>query len=189
MYDPRVGRWLSEDPLGFTAGDANVYRYVLNSPTNFTDPSGLFSLPPIRRPPPGGGDGTDQQPPAPVRPPLWPPVTKEQVFKKAADIIDEFDALLFNINNTIKNLQKLKLTNPFLVGMQFALISAFQSYGDAVVGAIADIRNLTFSAQLVDSVWDLLSILADMLSEEKGIIAEGVVLFDLYGWFRKLAGK
>ncbi len=28
-------------PLGFAAGDANLYRYVGNSPTNFTDPSGL----------------------------------------------------------------------------------------------------------------------------------------------------
>lgn len=30
-----------QDPLGFAAGDANLYRYVGNSPTNFTDPSGL----------------------------------------------------------------------------------------------------------------------------------------------------
>jgi hypothetical protein len=28
-------------PLGFEAGDANLYRYVNNSPTNQTDPSGL----------------------------------------------------------------------------------------------------------------------------------------------------
>jgi RHS repeat-associated protein len=40
-YDPKVGRWTSQDPLGFAAGDANLYRYVGNSPTNATDPSGL----------------------------------------------------------------------------------------------------------------------------------------------------
>jgi RHS repeat-associated protein len=40
-YDPRVGRFDSEDPIGFSAGDLNLYRYVQNSPTNFTDPSGL----------------------------------------------------------------------------------------------------------------------------------------------------
>jgi predicted Zn-dependent protease len=28
-------------PLGFEAGDANLYRYVSNSPTNLVDPSGL----------------------------------------------------------------------------------------------------------------------------------------------------
>ena len=40
MYDPKVGRWLSEDPLGFDAGDGNLYRYIANDPTNATDPSG-----------------------------------------------------------------------------------------------------------------------------------------------------
>jgi RHS repeat-associated protein len=40
-YDPNVGRWLSEDPIGFVAGDPNLYRYVGNSPTSKTDPSGL----------------------------------------------------------------------------------------------------------------------------------------------------
>jgi RHS repeat-associated protein len=41
-YDPQTGRWLSQDPIGFAAGDANLYRYVGNSPTNATDPSGLY---------------------------------------------------------------------------------------------------------------------------------------------------
>jgi len=40
-YDASVGRWISEDPIGFAAGDANLYRYVGNSSTGFTDPSGL----------------------------------------------------------------------------------------------------------------------------------------------------
>jgi hypothetical protein len=41
MYDPTIGRWLSEDPKGFEAGDSNLYRYVGNATTNATDPSGL----------------------------------------------------------------------------------------------------------------------------------------------------
>src|SRR2546421_515233 len=45
MYDPKTGRWISQDPLGFTAGDTNLYRYVGNSPTNATDPRGLEPLP------------------------------------------------------------------------------------------------------------------------------------------------
>jgi RHS repeat-associated protein len=40
-YDAKVGRWLSEDPIGFSAGDYNLYRYVANAATNATDPSGL----------------------------------------------------------------------------------------------------------------------------------------------------
>jgi len=39
-YDPAAGRFLSEDPLGFDAGDNNVYRYVGNNPANDVDPSG-----------------------------------------------------------------------------------------------------------------------------------------------------
>jgi RHS repeat-associated protein len=40
QYDPTVGRFLSEDPMGFAAGDSNLDRYVGNGPTNATDPSG-----------------------------------------------------------------------------------------------------------------------------------------------------
>ncbi len=39
-YDPAVGRWLSEDPIGFEAGDFNLYRYVGNTPIILIDPSG-----------------------------------------------------------------------------------------------------------------------------------------------------
>jgi RHS repeat-associated protein len=41
-YDAGVGRFIGEDPLGFGAGDANLTRYVFNSPTNYTDSSGEF---------------------------------------------------------------------------------------------------------------------------------------------------
>ena len=40
-YDPEIARWLSEDPISFAAGDANLYRYVSNNPAVKTDPSGL----------------------------------------------------------------------------------------------------------------------------------------------------
>lgn len=39
-YDPAIGRWISEDPIGLQAGDPNLYRYVCNAPTLATDPSG-----------------------------------------------------------------------------------------------------------------------------------------------------
>ena len=42
-YDPQVGRFISVDPLGFGAGDTNLYRYVSNNSTNAIDPSGLLS--------------------------------------------------------------------------------------------------------------------------------------------------
>jgi RHS repeat-associated protein len=31
-YDPRLGRWLSENPPGFVAADPSLYRYVAPSP-------------------------------------------------------------------------------------------------------------------------------------------------------------
>ncbi len=43
-YDAQVGRFLSEDPLGFEGDDKNLYRYVLNNPVNFVDPLGLQAL-------------------------------------------------------------------------------------------------------------------------------------------------
>ncbi|MEI8376536.1 MAG: RHS repeat-associated core domain-containing protein [Planctomycetota bacterium] len=43
-YDASVGKWLSEDPLGFGAGDANLYRYCGNGPTNGVDPSGMAKM-------------------------------------------------------------------------------------------------------------------------------------------------
>ena len=41
-YDPEIGRFVSEDPLGFAAGDVNFYAYVGNNPINNNDPSGQF---------------------------------------------------------------------------------------------------------------------------------------------------
>jgi RHS repeat-associated protein len=43
-YSPDFARWLSQDPMGFDAGDSNLFRYVGNSvgnsPVNGVDPSG-----------------------------------------------------------------------------------------------------------------------------------------------------
>ncbi|HMP80586.1 MAG TPA: RHS repeat-associated core domain-containing protein [Pirellulaceae bacterium] len=41
-YDPTTGRWLSEDPIGFAAGDTNLSRYVGNEPVGHVDSLGLF---------------------------------------------------------------------------------------------------------------------------------------------------
>lgn len=39
-YDPSAGRFLTRDPIKYSGG-VNLYAYVLNSPINLTDPSGL----------------------------------------------------------------------------------------------------------------------------------------------------
>jgi uncharacterized protein RhaS with RHS repeats len=43
-YSPSLGRWMQMDPLGYAAGDSNLYRFVHNGPTNATDPSGKVLL-------------------------------------------------------------------------------------------------------------------------------------------------
>jgi RHS repeat-associated protein len=45
FYDPRTGRFLNEDPLGFLSEDDNFYRYVFNNSVNTTDPLGLWCIP------------------------------------------------------------------------------------------------------------------------------------------------
>ena len=56
-YHPGLGRFMSEDPKGFDAGDNNFFRYVGNDPLDRVDPMGLSgdpvmppALPPYRKP-------------------------------------------------------------------------------------------------------------------------------------------
>ena len=43
-YNPTLGRFMSEDPKLFDAGDYNLYRYCHNDPLDMTDPMGLDIL-------------------------------------------------------------------------------------------------------------------------------------------------
>jgi RHS repeat-associated protein len=40
-YDANVGRWCSDDPIGFEGGDNNLYGYVENVPVTQVDLEGL----------------------------------------------------------------------------------------------------------------------------------------------------
>ena len=50
--NPGTGRWTTQDPLSFAAGDANLYGYVGNAPATSSDPIGLAPTEGI--PVPGG---------------------------------------------------------------------------------------------------------------------------------------
>jgi len=43
--DPKTGRWIQEDPIGFKGGDVNLYAYANGMPLMLTDPMGLSSIP------------------------------------------------------------------------------------------------------------------------------------------------
>ncbi|WP_455712983.1 RHS repeat-associated core domain-containing protein [Streptomyces phaeochromogenes] len=42
-YDPQTGRFISQDPIGYTGG-TNLYQYALSAPTTYTDPTGNSPL-------------------------------------------------------------------------------------------------------------------------------------------------
>ncbi|MDI6798109.1 MAG: RHS repeat-associated core domain-containing protein [Desulfatibacillaceae bacterium] len=42
-YDCQIGRWTAKDPIGFAAGDVDLFGYVGNDPVNAVDPWGLLS--------------------------------------------------------------------------------------------------------------------------------------------------
>jgi len=41
-YHPGLQSFISEDPIGFAGGDFNVYAYVRDNPSSFTDPIGRW---------------------------------------------------------------------------------------------------------------------------------------------------
>ena len=59
-YHPGLGRFLSEDPKGFDAGDYNLFRYCDNDPEDLTDPMGLNPVAPPTTP---VGEGENPDPP------------------------------------------------------------------------------------------------------------------------------
>ncbi len=44
-YRPSLGRWISQDPIGFNGGDWNLYGYVTNDPAGLVDPEGQGPTP------------------------------------------------------------------------------------------------------------------------------------------------
>jgi RHS repeat-associated protein len=70
-YDPQVGRFLAEDPLGPTQEGPNLYAYVSNNPIMSVDPLGRYKIDKSCTDHPcvsigGGGPNNPNQPPYPA---------------------------------------------------------------------------------------------------------------------------
>jgi len=80
-YGQGIGRFASEDPLGFAGDTANFYAYVVNSPANLIDPLGLQSGVAAPPAPPPSAPPLPRTYPAPgVRPtPPNPSVTPRRI--------------------------------------------------------------------------------------------------------------
>jgi RHS repeat-associated protein len=50
VQNPGTGRWTSQDPLGFGAGDADLSAFVGNDPSTVADPTGLDPTVPVSLP-------------------------------------------------------------------------------------------------------------------------------------------
>ena len=61
VYSAQIGRFLQTDPIRFSAGDVNVYRYCGNDPANSVDPMGLCK----KLPKPGDGPNPPRTPTPP----------------------------------------------------------------------------------------------------------------------------
>jgi RHS repeat-associated protein len=66
--DPKTGTWISQDPTGFSSGDANFYRFEINGPTYEADPTGDAPISGKTRMPPKGARSAprDTKPTSPI---------------------------------------------------------------------------------------------------------------------------
>ena len=101
-YDPATGRFVSEDPIDFSAGDANIFRYVFNAPASHADPTGLAAAPP--QSPGGKAQGEVLRDPRSVSPVAEPAGALIDFAARGAGAVTSPKSLLWSIPEMIGDL-------------------------------------------------------------------------------------
>lgn len=97
--------WPIRDPLGFHAGDANLYRYVGNNPTNNTDPSGLQQVPVIT---------------------VAPPKVGPEEYKNFPDKVHDASSIVFHVVMSALNPKESKIPRELMWEVNYAFINPGQ---------------------------------------------------------------
>lgn len=92
-YSPSLGRWLSRDPLGESAG-VNLYGYVGGNPVSLVDPLGLYQY--------GPSSGQPQ-------PSSWDPA-KAALVKQISERLDLYTERAILTTNAIQHARKGSMT-------------------------------------------------------------------------------
>jgi RHS repeat-associated protein len=133
-FDPQLGRFISEDPIGCAAGDANLSRYVGNSTPNGTQLRGQISLI-------GQSNGKTRMSRTVQN--AAGTVTAKQRFLYDTNVVDpSFDEIVIVLDET------LNITNPtlqeqhvFLNGPEIDQVFADQNSATTILWYLSDHQN------------------------------------------------
>jgi RHS repeat-associated protein len=114
--DPRTGKWLSDDPISFAAGDTNLQRYVSNEVLAYYDVDGLLAEPVLSiNGDLSSGQGSDDDERAWWYPGNWPSILAESIFGDEEERREMMFGNRLEDENRLADdiaLQKNKISNP-----------------------------------------------------------------------------
>jgi RHS repeat-associated protein len=145
-YDPPTGRWTGEDPIRLGAGDPNLYRYVRNSPTRHTDPSGLD---PGSPPPLGPPDLQGMTPAGDALSRLTREAAKAELERQAREAEAQRD-----MENALKNMQlPLGLKPEDYPAFGKGVAKGFYGGAEDLVGGICDLARLSAKYNIFSAMY------------------------------------
>ena len=151
VYSADLGRFLQTDPLRFSAGDVNIYRYCGNNPLNKTDAMGLCPPPQAHtaymvgyRPPPGNpvSQGYGETSDADAHDPIWDQVNYANPYGPTLEnpTPNAPDQMTQDLASSVSTTGSQSTQNPsssgfaFGISIDFSTINPFTSGGGGTYG-------------------------------------------------------